>query len=144
MVQDSIQSFHWTGQQSTVHPFIVYYKEDGVLKTISSAVISDRLKHDTLSVFAFKSLLIQEIQRRGIPVDHIHYVSDGSGAQYKNCKNFLDLCMHQEDFGISADWFSGVNKELQKFVSFYQSTTFRIFKLSFIKFVCTFSTFYSQ
>ena len=23
---------------------------------------------------------------------------------YKNCKNFYDLCMHQEDFGISADW----------------------------------------
>ena len=80
VVQDSIQSFHWTGQQSTVHPFIVYYKEDGVLKTISSAVISDRLKHDTLSVFAFKSLLIEEIRRRGIPVDHIHYVSDGSAA----------------------------------------------------------------
>ena len=37
-------------------------------------------------------------------MDHIHYVSDGAASQYKNCKNFLDLCKHEEDFGITADW----------------------------------------
>ena len=67
-----------------MHPFIVYYKENGELKNISAAVVSNRTKHDTCSVFAFKSLMIKEIQRRNIPVRHIHYVSDGCAAQYKN------------------------------------------------------------
>ena len=61
----------------------LYHKEEGVLKSTSFAVISDRLVHDTLSVHAFKALLIDEIRRRGIPVTHIHYVSDGSAAQYR-------------------------------------------------------------
>ena len=34
----------------------------------------------------------------------IVYFSDGAGAQYKNRKNFLNLCHHKEDFGISAEW----------------------------------------
>ena len=48
--------------------------------------ISDRTKHDTLSVHAFKKLMIQELQCRNIPMTHIHYISDGAASQYKNCK----------------------------------------------------------
>ena len=48
--------------------------------------------------------MIQEIQRRNIPLRHITYVSDGASSQYKNCKNFYDLTMHEQDFGITADW----------------------------------------
>jgi hypothetical protein len=32
------------------------------------------------------------------------FVSDGASSQYKNCKNFLNLCYHNEDFGIKAEW----------------------------------------
>ena len=48
--------------------------------------ISDRTRHDTLSVHAFKKLMIQELQCRNIPMTHIHYISDGAASQYKNCK----------------------------------------------------------
>jgi hypothetical protein len=34
----------------------------------------------------------------------VTYFSDGCAAQYKNCKNFLNLCCHEEDFGIKAEW----------------------------------------
>jgi len=37
-------------------------------------------------------------------ISHIHYFSDGSAAQYKNFKNFLNLCHHEEDFEITAEW----------------------------------------
>ena len=74
------------------------------MKTISACVVSDRLKHDTNAVFAFKSLMIEEIRRRNIPLQHIHYFSDGCSAQYENCKNLLDLCHHEQDFGLTADW----------------------------------------
>ena len=34
----------------------------------------------------------------------IYYFSDGCAAQYKNCKNFLNLCKHKADFGLDAEW----------------------------------------
>lgn len=29
--------------------------------------------------------------------------SDGASSQYKNCKNFLNLCYH-EDLHVAAEW----------------------------------------
>ena len=34
----------------------------------------------------------------------ILYFSDGAASQYKNRKNFLNLCHHEEDFGVKAEW----------------------------------------
>ena len=34
----------------------------------------------------------------------IHYFSDGCAAQYKNCKNILNLCHHKEDYLIDCMW----------------------------------------
>ena len=33
----------------------------------------------------------------------MHYFSDGSDAQYKNRKKFLNQCHHKDDFGIFAE-----------------------------------------
>ena len=46
MVQDAIQSFHWNNTQATIHPFVIYYKQDGTLKHESFACIGDMLQHD--------------------------------------------------------------------------------------------------
>ena len=32
------------------------------------------------------------------------YFSDGCAGQYKNLKNFLNLCLHEYDFGMPAEW----------------------------------------
>lgn len=32
------------------------------------------------------------------------YFSDKAAAQYKNCKNLKNLCLHQADCGIDAEW----------------------------------------
>ena len=34
----------------------------------------------------------------------IEYFSDGCAGQYKNFKNFLNLCHHKNDFGLDANW----------------------------------------
>ena len=34
----------------------------------------------------------------------IIYFSDGAASQYKNRKNFSNLCHHELDFGIKAKW----------------------------------------
>ena len=46
MVQDAIQSFHWNNTQATIHPFVIYYKQDETLKHESLACISHMLQHD--------------------------------------------------------------------------------------------------
>ena len=40
MVHDAIQSFHWNSTQAAIHPFVIYYKQDGTLKRKSLACIS--------------------------------------------------------------------------------------------------------
>ena len=34
----------------------------------------------------------------------LFYFSDGCAGQYKNCKNFINLCHHCDDFGLDAEW----------------------------------------
>ena len=33
-----------------------------------------------------------------------HKSNDGYGGQYKNYKNFMNLCLHKQDFGLDAEW----------------------------------------
>ena len=34
----------------------------------------------------------------------VHYFLDGCAAQYKNCKHFLNLCQHKNDFSADSVW----------------------------------------
>jgi len=34
----------------------------------------------------------------------VYYFSDGCAGQYKNLKNFSNLCHHEEDFQLQAEW----------------------------------------
>ena len=33
-----------------------------------------------------------------------NYYSDGCADQYKNCKNFINICMHHRDFFVDCTW----------------------------------------
>ena len=34
----------------------------------------------------------------------MHYFGDSCAGQYKKCKNFINLCLHQKDFNIKCVW----------------------------------------
>ena len=34
----------------------------------------------------------------------IHYFTDGCAGQYKNKNNLINLCHHEDDFGLAAEW----------------------------------------
>ena len=105
VLQDEAQGFHWNNSQATIHPFVVYYTESGELHEQSYVIISDCLHHDTVAVYTFQSSLIDFLKSKFNPCPHkIIYFSDGAAAQYKNRKNFLNLCHHKSDFGIDAEW----------------------------------------
>ena len=104
--QDAIQSFHWNKMQATIHPFLSYYRgEQGNVQHKCFIMISECTKHDTKAVHLFQKNLLQFLTTTfGKKPSKVMYVSDGCAAQYKNRKNFINLCHHMEDFGIPAEW----------------------------------------
>ena len=105
VVQDAVQGYYWDNSQATLHPLVAYYrKEDGSLGTISFCVVSDCLKHDATAVYAFISVIIAHLKKLIPGLSLVKYFSDRAASQYKNCKNFLNLCHHEEDFAVKAEW----------------------------------------
>jgi hypothetical protein len=81
IVQDSSQGFHYVNDQVTVHPFVVYSRQDGDLQHKSFCFIRDHLKHSTSVVYAFQVKLIEELKQKFTSIKKIHYFSDGCIAQ---------------------------------------------------------------
>ena len=107
VLQDAAQGFHWNNAQATLHPFVAYFRESHTseINHLNFVVISESLHHDTVAVHLFQKKLISFLKDRlsFIPTKII-YFSDGAASQYKNRKNFINLCNHQADFGIQAEW----------------------------------------
>lgn len=105
VLQDAAQGFHWNNAQATIHPFVAYYKEEGTVCNVSFAVISECLVHNTIAVHLFQRKLIDFLTLKfAIVPKKIYYFSDGAASQYKNRKNFVNLCFHETDFGFIAEW----------------------------------------
>ena len=106
ILQDAAQGFHWNNSQATLHPFVAYYIDSGELCHFSYVIISDCLHHDTIAVYLFQKSFISFLKNfkpERLKLKKI-YFSDGAAAQYKNRKNFVNLCLHNDDFGILAEW----------------------------------------
>ncbi|KYM95059.1 hypothetical protein ALC62_14305, partial [Cyphomyrmex costatus] len=103
VLQDAIQGIHWNNDQVTIHPFAIYYKENGKKHFVNFVAISDCLKHDTIAVHLFQRDLIAFLQEKFDNLNEIFYFSDGSGAQHKNKKNFVNLYYHKRDFNVMAE-----------------------------------------
>ena len=106
VVQDEIQSFHWNNESATIHTFICYYKLNTTTTSLCYLVISENKQHDTIAVHLFQRKLVDFLTQHfgGNKPRKIYYMSDGCAAQYKNCKNFTNLCHHYTDFGVEAEW----------------------------------------
>ena len=67
MVQDVIQFSYWNNTQAMIHPFVIYYKQDGTLKHKSLACISDMLQHDVRTVYTFQKTIIFNVLKKDLP-----------------------------------------------------------------------------
>ena len=107
ILQDAAQGFHWNDSQATNHPFVAYFVDSGELCHLSYVIISDCLHHDTTAVYLFQKCFITFLKiflPERLHPKKIIYFLDGAASQYKNRKNFINLCLHKDDFGISAEW----------------------------------------
>ena len=106
IVQDEVQGFHWNKDQCTLHPVVIYYKnENSELVHRSLCVISDDLDHDTNFVNKLQELVCTYMKNEMPQITNIEYWSDGCAGQYKCFKNMMNLCLHKEDFGLEAKWY---------------------------------------
>ena len=62
------------------------------------------ISHDVAFVYMVQKKIIKVIKANLPNVKSIEYFTDGCAAQYKNYKNFANLCNHQKDFGLDAKW----------------------------------------
>ena len=63
------------------------------------------MHHDTVAFHLFqKSFITFLMAKLPSSLKKVTYFSDGAAAQYKNRKNFINLCHHKIDFGIPAEW----------------------------------------
>lgn len=104
VVQEAAQAFHWNNDQATIFPMVVYYKDNDESKHFSFVVISDCRHHDTVAVYMFQKKLIQYLKRRFDDVSKLYYFSDGAPQQFKNKSAFANLCHHEADFQVKAEW----------------------------------------
>ena len=104
LVQDAIQGFYWDNSQAVLHPFAIYYIKEDELKCMSVCIISDCMKHDTTAVHAFITRVISHLKEELPSITKVVYFSNGAASQYKNYKNFSNLCHHQVDHGLVAEW----------------------------------------
>ena len=115
-VQDEVQGHHWTHHNCTVHPVVCYYKNsENEPQHANLCFLFDELQHDVVMVHQIQVHTIQYlksfmpnlnifIKMNIMNIKMVEYFSDDCAAQYKNRKSFLNLCKHQEDFGVEAVW----------------------------------------
>jgi len=105
VVQDATQNFHWSKKGITVHPLVVYAKdENGDIVHKSLCFLSDDVKHDVTQVRLYQQEAILFIQNNFPNVKEVLYVTDGCAAQYKCCTSFANLCQHESMYGMKASW----------------------------------------
>ena len=54
IIQDAAQGYHWDNTQETLYPFAVYHAKDGETICTSVCMVSDHVKHDTITVHVFQ------------------------------------------------------------------------------------------
>jgi hypothetical protein len=105
IIQDAAQAFHWNNQQATIHPFVSDFKNSkNELENLCFVITSDCLYHDTVMVHTFQKHLTAFLKENVPNTSKICYFSYGATAQYKNKNNFINLCHHNINFGINAEW----------------------------------------
>lgn len=105
---DEIQSAYWTNASVTLHPVVIWWKDDqhpSQLKTKSYVFVSDVNHHNTAAVFTILSKLIPKIKQTVNGLKKIHYWTDSPTSQYRHKSIFHVVANHNNlSDGITCTW----------------------------------------
>lgn len=102
---NEIQSAYWNQNAVTLHPVVLYYKNEcGELKHKSMVVVSDEMGHNSSTVLTFIDRVVPEVKKYVPTVKKIHYYTDSPTSQYRNKTIFRVVANHEEMYGCRAVW----------------------------------------
>ena len=107
VVQDEVQSYHWSKSQCSLYTIVLYFIENKLLKHKSFCYLSEDVDHDTGFIYKTQEDITRYIKENLPDVSSVKYFSDGCAAQFKNfkiLKIFINLCHHSKDFDLNAEW----------------------------------------
>ena len=97
VIQNEVQGYHWTQDSCSLHPVVIYTHSEysGDITVTNLCILSDDLEHDVAFVYETQKIVTQFLKDNFPMIKDINYFSDGCAAQYKNCKNFINICHHK-------------------------------------------------
>ncbi|VDI22192.1 Hypothetical predicted protein [Mytilus galloprovincialis] len=102
---DEVQSAYWNGTAVTLHPVVVYFKENSdTLKHKNFVYVSDDLGHNFGAVYAFIKDIVNEMKAAVNDIKMVHYWTDSPSSQYRNKSAFYVVSDHKNLLGIQAIW----------------------------------------
>ena len=66
VIQDEIQSFHWSNDQCTLHPLILYNKSNEELEQNAYCIVSNDNEHDVNMVYEIQKRITNDIKKKTI------------------------------------------------------------------------------
>lgn len=108
VTQNEIQSAYFNRPQCTLHPFVIYYRKGEEIDHKSLLVISESTNHDVIAVYHYQQKLLEFMRREFATLRKISFFTDGAGGQYKNFKNFYNMCdlKIKEKFDVEVHFFA--------------------------------------
>ena len=79
---------------ATLNLFVVHRRNNQILTVESFCVISNHMKHNSNAVHAFLGKVLNLLKHSWSTLQKCIYFSDGAALQYKNYKNFDNICYH--------------------------------------------------
>ena len=106
MIQDDIQSHHWSKECCKLHTLVAYYLgPDGSLQHDSLGFSSNDNNHYTRFLYQVRTMTVYYLKANHPYI--IKNYSDNCGRQYKNYKSLWNCIFSRKHFfGISAEWVS--------------------------------------
>ena len=102
LVQDEIQSYHWSKEYCSLHPLVVYFTDDdGIFDTIlfvSSLIITTSVQ---ILFIKYKQFLLITLEKT---FQFWIRSSISLITVLKNRKSVINLCHYQQDFNMDAEW----------------------------------------
>ena len=78
VIQDEVQSYHWSKKYCTLHPVVIYYLDpEGKLVHESFCIISDDLTHDNCFVHQLEKFIVSYIKQHLPHIKRFEYFTDG-------------------------------------------------------------------
>ena len=88
----------------SLHPAVIYYKDERGLQKVSEVFVSDSLTHSAISVNTIMKQVVEHVKGVCPNITCIHYLTDSPSSQYRNQKIAYMVSHHTSLFGVQAAW----------------------------------------